>query len=98
MEHDIPCTDIRQIKSVDQVREILEPLDVIFAVQRGAQQNKIAVYGLQFLRTIAAGLIGNQNCAVGGIIIDPKTEELEQLLAAVEVVKGFYEWEGEMGE
>ncbi len=90
---DIPTTDIREIGLVSELKAILEPATVIFAVQRGREENRTIVYGKQWLRTIAEGLVGDQECEIIGIIIDFATDELELLCAAVQVVKGLVEYE-----
>ena len=93
MTEEIPIVgDIAKIRSVDELRMVIKPLDVIFALQRGKPDYRSIVYGKQYVRTIASGAIGNQKAAVGGILIDFNTDELEQLCAAVVVVKGFHEY------
>ena len=90
---DIPTTDIREIGLVSELKAILEPATVIFAVQRGREENRAIVYGKQWLRTIGEGLVGDQECEIIGVIIDFATDELELLCAAVKVIKGLDEYE-----
>jgi hypothetical protein len=89
---DMNKVDIREIGSMEEVKALLEEVDVVFAVQRGDEDNRSMVFGLQWIRTIAAGVVGSQSARPLEVIIDFDTDELEQLCAAVQTVKGFHEY------
>ncbi len=84
--------DIREIGSMEEVKALLEAVDVVFAVQRGDEDNRSIIFGLQWIRTIASGVVGSQSASPLEVIIDFDTDELEQLCAAVQIVKGFHEY------
>jgi hypothetical protein len=88
----IPAIDIRDIHSLDDAKRFIEAFDLIFAIQRDDPDNTSIVFGTQFMRTIAQGLVGKQTLSVGGVFIDFSTDELEALLAFVQIVKGFEEY------
>jgi hypothetical protein len=92
----IQTKDIREFTKSAMLKDWIEPAGVIYAVERGNPNNKSVVFGSSALRAIRDNVIPKQTIAVVGVEIDFKSDELEKLIAAVQGVKGCYEYSDQL--
>jgi hypothetical protein len=89
-----PVYKYRALESLTEFKSIAQDADLICAIDLSRAGNHEIVFGRDRLCMIlTSGTPENLN--VVAFAIDFRTDQVEHLLAAVGVVKGHYEWNGE---
>jgi hypothetical protein len=89
---EISVNDMRDF-TITELRESVRAIDIVIATDRHDHRHNSIMYGRQWLRTVAAGLVGTQRARVGRVAIDFDTDELELLAAICMIEKGCHEYE-----
>lgn len=84
--------DFSALESLEEFRTLAENATIILAADKSGNGTAV-VYGAETCRAIASRVIPEQVLYVVTIAIDFKSLEVEKLCAAVQVVKGFHEWQ-----
>jgi hypothetical protein len=88
--NDLDAIDYAALESLTEFQEAVGGATVIFAVDTNGENGTI-VFGRELFRAIAAEVIPPQECAFVAFAVDFDTIQMEHLLAAVQVAKGFHE-------
>lgn len=84
--------DYRLLESLEEFKDVIADASVILAVDTKTEK-MASVYGTELLRAVASGIIPEQHKYFVAFAIDLSSTQLEHLLAAVVVTKGFHEYE-----
>lgn len=90
-----PIYDYSALESLAEFKEVAGNAAVILAINKLNGSWSI-VYGKELLNAIAHKVIPSQGCKIAmfAIDFDEATDELEHLIAAVQVTFGFNEYDG----
>ena len=88
--------DFSAIESVDEFKSLVVQATAISFIDTQKKYAGGVIFGREVMRAIASGVIPTQQmaCVTFAVNCSETCDEMEQLFAAVEVVKGYYEWDG----
>lgn len=92
----VDAYDFAAIESVDEFKSIVAKATMINFVDKNKKYDGGIVYGMEVLRAIENRVIPPQQMACVTFAVDcsETCTEMEKFFAAVEVAKGYYEWDG----
>jgi hypothetical protein len=90
---DATIYDYAALETLDEFKELTEHAKVILAYDTETKSCHVA-YGTELLRAIAHRMLPPQVAVVVRFALNYKATNIEHLIAAVRVVKGFDEWNG----
>jgi hypothetical protein len=90
---DATIYDYAALETLEEFKELTEDAKVILAYDTETKSCNVA-YGTELLRAIAHRVLPPQVAVVVRFAVSYKTTYIQQLIAAVRIVKGFDEWNG----